>query len=66
MHSSLISPTSGQDYDDQIYENYRQHYANMSTDNYQLQQSQQQLLHLSLGKEKLKIIFTYFKNSYNF
>ncbi len=46
-----MSPTSGHYYDDQTYENYRQHYARMSSStNYQQQQqNEQQLLQLSLG-----------------
>jgi hypothetical protein len=47
----MTSP-SGQYYDDQTYETYRQHYARMSSANYQLQQSEQQLHLLSLGKNK--------------
>jgi hypothetical protein len=56
-------PTSGQYYDDQTYENYRQHYANMPTDNYQQQQkNEQELHHLSLGKNDFHfILMIYFR-----
>lgn len=47
----MLPTTPGHYYDDQIYENYRQHYAQMSTANYQQQQNEQQLLLLSLGKQ---------------
>jgi len=47
-----MSPTSGEYYDDQTYENYREHYAQMSSSNYQQQQNEQQLLLLSLANNQ--------------
>jgi len=51
--NSTVLPPSEHYYDDQTYENYRQHYARMSSANYQQQQNEQQLLLLSLGKKYL-------------
>ena len=48
IQNSTMSPTPGQYYDETTYEPYRQHYAQMSGDNQQ--QTEQQLLHLSLSK----------------
>jgi len=52
IYDSPMLPNSGHYYDDQAYENYRQHYAQISSDNYQQQQNEQQLLMLSLGTNK--------------
>jgi hypothetical protein len=49
-----MSPTPGHYYDEQTYENYRQHYQ-------QQQQTEQQFVHLSLGKNKT---FVFFLNIY--
>lgn len=54
-YNSTLVPTPGQYFDDQAYENYRQHYARMSAANYQQQQNEQQLLLLSLGKNTKQI-----------
>jgi len=51
-YNPIMSPTSGQYYDDQTYENYRQDYARMSSSNYQQQQNEQQLLLLSLANNQ--------------
>lgn len=51
IQNSTMSSTPGQYYDETTYEPYRQHYTQMSGDNYQQQQqTEQQLLHLSLSK----------------
>ena len=51
IQNPTMLPTSGQYCDDGTYEPYRQHYAQMSADPYQQQQqTEQQLLHLSLSK----------------
>ena len=56
----MTPPPSGHYYDEQTYENYREHYAGIPSDNYQQQQNEQQLLLLSLGKVKRKYFYIYF------
>lgn len=56
-------PPSGHYYDDQTYENYRQHYARIPSANYQQRENEQQLRLLSLGnKTETKKHFLYFNN----
>ncbi|CAF0716398.1 unnamed protein product [Adineta steineri] len=47
-YNPMPSPTLGHEYDDQLYENYRDHYTTMPT-NYQQQQTEQQFGYLSLA-----------------